>query len=123
MARARRKSTVLETFRQWLAGLKSIKPDPDLGPTLTVSAFEAKGNAFNTRLNGYNQKVAELDDEQNMVDSNEAELQDWNRRVLSAVEAQYGPDSSEYEAVGGTRKSERKRPVRKAPGGGTTPRA
>ncbi len=122
MARAKRKSTVLETFRQRLAGLKSIKPDPNLGPTITVPAFEAKGNGFNTRLSGYNQKVAELDEEQIAVDNEEAELQDWNRRVLSAVEAEYGPDSPEYEAVGGTRKSERKRPVRKAGGGGTTPR-
>ena len=42
-----------------------------------------------------------------------------NKRVLSAVEAHFGPDSSEYEAVGGTRLSERKRPTPKAPGGGT----
>jgi hypothetical protein len=123
MARLRRTSPVLETFRQRLAGLKSINPAPDFGPGLTVPAYETKGNGFNTRLNGYNQQVAELDDEQNTVDSEEDELKDLNRRMLSAVEAQYGPDSSEYEAVGGTRTSERKRPRPQKPSGGTTPPA
>jgi hypothetical protein len=121
MARLRRTSPALETFQHRLAGLKSINPAPDFGSSLTMAAYEAKGVGFRTRLNGYNQKIAELDDEQNGVDSDEDELQDFNRRMLSAVEGQYGPDSSEYEAVGGTRKSERKRPTRK--GGGATPPA
>jgi len=58
-----------------------------------------------------------------MTNAEESELNDWNRRVLSAVEAQFGPDSSEYEMVGGTRKSERKKPSKKAPVGGSTPKA
>ncbi len=110
-----------ETFRQRLAGLKSINPRPDFGPTLTVPAYEANGNGLNTRLNGYNQKVAEIDDEQNLVDTDESVLDDWNGRILSAVKAQYGPDSGEYEVIGGTRRNERKRPSRK--GGGSTPLA
>jgi len=48
-------------------------------------------------------------------------LRDLNRRILSAVEAQYGPDSSEYEQVGGTRQSERKQSTRKPAGGGAPP--
>jgi hypothetical protein len=31
-----------------------------------------------------------------------------------AIKVQFGPDSSEYEMAGGTRASDRKRPVRKA---------
>ena len=121
MARLRRTSSVLETARQRLAGLKSISPAPNFGPGLTVEGYEAKANSVDTRLNGYNQKVAALDDEQNALDGEEAELQDLNRRALSAVEAQFGPDSSEYEMVGGTRTSERKRPTRKGPGGTPPP--
>ena len=55
-----------------------------------------------------------------MTNAEESELNDWNRRVLSAVEAQFGPDSSEYEMVGGTRKSERKKPTKQS-GGGSKP--
>jgi hypothetical protein len=36
-------------------------------------------------------------------------------RMLSAVEAQYGSDSSEYEQAGGTRQSERRRSSKKGP--------
>jgi hypothetical protein len=36
-------------------------------------------------------------------------------RGRSGVKGYFGPDSSEYEEVGGTRASERKKPVRKTP--------
>ena len=121
MARARRTSSILETARQRLNGLKSITPTPDLGPNLTVPSFEADVTAFTNKLDGYNQKLAELDDAQNDLEAAEVGIRDKNRRVLSAVEAQFGPDSSEYEQVGGTRQSERKRPQRKAATGGTPP--
>ena|SRR5947207_856353 len=118
MARPRRTSQVLETARRRLAGLKSISPAPDFGTALSIAAFQTQTNSFGTRLDTYNQHVASLDDEQNQIDADENTLRDLNTRMLSAVEAAYGPDSSEYEAVGGTRTSERKRPVR---GGTPTP--
>ena len=116
MARRRRTSDVLETARQRLAGLKSINPAPDFGTALTLVAYETKASAFNTSLDTYNQHLAALDDEQNTIDAEEQDLRDWNRRLLSATEAHYGPDSSQYEVAGGTRKSERKKSTPKAPG-------
>jgi len=40
----------------------------------------------------------------------------WDKvkRVRASVKGLYGDDSSEYDMVGGTRKSERKTPTRKA---------
>ena len=67
--------------------------------------------------------AAQMDDSSNRFDAQNDLLSDWNRRVLSAVEAQYGPDSSEYEMVGGTRKSERRKPSKKGPVGGSLPKA
>ena len=121
MARARRKSTILEVARQRLNGLKSIKPTPNLGPNFTPEIYDAKATAFTNRLDGYNRMLAALDDEQNGIDADESELREMNRRALSAVEAQYGPDSSEYELVGGTRQSERKRGPKKAKPSGKGP--
>lgn len=123
MARARRTSAILETARQRLNGLKSITPKPNLGPNLTPDNFDEAVTAFTGRLDTYNQHVADLDQEQNELEAAESTLRELNRRVLSAVEAQYGPDSSEYEKVGGTRQSERKRGASKTPpsDGGTTP--
>ena len=120
MSRKRRTSSVAETSRQRLAGLKSIDPEPDFGGDLTVAAFTAKINGFTTRLGTYNEHVAALDDEQNAVDAEEEELRDWNSRWLSAIEAKHGRDSSEYELVGGTRTSDRKKP--KKGGGGKPPK-
>lgn len=113
MARAIRTSAILETARQKLNGLKSITPAPNLGANLTPTSFETSVTSFTTQLNTYNEHVAALDDEQNQLESAEVTLRDLNRRILSAVGAQYGPDGSEYEQVGGPRQSERKRPTRK----------
>jgi hypothetical protein len=57
--------------------------------------------------------LAEIDQKQKDMEREEDELNQMNRRFLAAGEAQFGPDSSEYEMLGGTRKSERKRPTRK----------
>lgn len=45
----------------------------------------------------------------NDLEAGEARAADKSRRIFAATEATYGPDSSEYEMVGGTRLSERKK--------------
>ena len=40
-------------------------------------------------------------------------LSGYNTRALSAIRGIFGPDSTEYDQAGGTRTSERKKPVRK----------
>jgi uncharacterized membrane protein YgcG len=116
MARLKRTSNVVEVARQRLAGLKGITTAPTFGPSLTVATYEAKIDSVSGLLNTYNQKLAEIDQLQNDLQAAEAELNELNRRFLSAGEAQYGPDSSEYEMLGGTRKSERKKSTKKSGG-------
>jgi len=116
MARQKRTSAVLDTARIRLSGLKGIDPTGSFGPNLTAEIYEAKIKSVSDRLDAYNQKIAELDQDQNDLRKEEAELSDLNRRFLSAGEAHYGPDSNEYEMLGGTRKSERKKPTKKKPG-------
>ena len=121
MARKRRTSAVLETTRQRLAGLKQINPAPDFGGNLNAAGGQALSADCAGELDSYNQNVAALDEQQNVVDTKENTANDWNKRVLAAVGAKYGTDSSEYEMVGGTRLSERKRTSRKGPGAGIAP--
>jgi hypothetical protein len=116
MARAKRKSAVVETARRRLAGFNSIDPEPNFGLLLTKAILKGKVDALEARLTRYNQMLSEADTELNGIEADEDELADYNRRYLSASEAQYGPDSSEYEAMGGTRKSDRKK---RTPKGGT----
>jgi hypothetical protein len=122
MARAKRKSAVLETARRRLVGLNSLSSEPNFGPLLTKAILKQKADALETRLDGYNQMLSEADTELNGIEADEDQLNDLNRRFLSAGEAQFGPDSSEYEALGGTRKSDRKKRTPKGSGdGGGTP--
>ena len=49
----------------------------------------------------------------NEANAQASELADINTRALSGYRAVFGPDSSQYEQAGGTRRSERKRPSKK----------
>lgn len=113
MARAKRKSTVLEAARQRLAGLKSITPPPDFGTNLKLDDYQRQLNELSGKLDSYNEMNASLDGVLNEIKQAEANMRSMNTRMLAATEAHYGPDSSEYEQVGGTRTSERKRPAKK----------
>lgn len=121
MARAKRKSASLETARRRLAGLNSINPEPNFGPLLTKAILKQKADALENRLSTYNQMLSAADMELNGIEADEVEINDLNRRFLSAGEAQYGPDSSEYEALGGTRTSDRKKRTPKGGGTGGAP--
>jgi hypothetical protein len=121
MARRKRTSTIVETARHRLAGYKTLKPSPDFGGDLTVAAFEADIQACSDELDGYNQDVVALDERQIKLDNREKVLRDKNRRILAAAEAKFGSNSAEHEALGGTRESERKRPVRRSAGKSRSP--
>jgi len=115
MARLKRGSTVLETARERLAGLKSITPRPNFGPTLELDQYEQEIDDLSVTLDKYNATLTLLDTLQNDLGPKEANLREKNKRMLAATGALYGPNSNEYEMVGGTRSSERKRPTKKKP--------
>jgi hypothetical protein len=115
MARLKRSSTVLETARQRLSGLKSITPKPNFGPTLDLDQYEQEINAYSANLDKYNDTLTFLDTLANDLEAAEEQLRDKNKRMLAAAGALYGPDSNEYEAAGGTRASERKPRTRNKP--------
>lgn len=119
MARRKKTSPILETARLRLAGLKKIDPNLDLGPGLKPSDYEADITGFSDLENEYNGVLAAVDEVQARYAAKELFVRDKNRRILSAIEARFGPDSPEYEMVGGTRTSERKRPGRKTGSGGS----
>jgi hypothetical protein len=106
--RIRRNSPTLETAQNRLAGLKKITPAPDFGAALSVATYEAEVDGYRLAQEAYNTELAVFDDRQNRLNAREQVLGDLSQRILAAVKAQYGPDSSEFEMVGGTRRSERK---------------
>lgn len=77
--------------------------------------------AGSSELDSYNQNMAALDKQQIFVDTEEDAAVDCAKLVLSAGAARFGTNSPEYEALGGTRQSERKQRARKGSGGGKPP--
>lgn len=118
MARAKRKSMILDTARQRLSGIKAITPPVNFGPNLLVSDYEQAVNDLSGKIDRYNGTLATLDNLSNEIDADENDLRDRSARMLAATRAHYGPNSSEYEQAGGTRRSERKRSSKKSPGEG-----
>lgn len=92
--------------------LKEIDTELAFGD-LTQTVFTA--DLINAR--GAQQQIdalnAQLTDLQNQSDALSAKVWDNVKRARASVKGFYGDDSSQYEMVGGTRASDRKKPARK----------
>ena len=106
MARRKRRSPVIAKAHIRAVSLRSISTELVLTSELTLADFEAHVNLTQDKLNEYNLKLAELDGLLNELEAEEKRLNEHTQRMLAAVAAVYGKDSSEYEQAGGTRRSE-----------------
>lgn len=113
MARLKKVFTHYELANTRLSALKSIDPSLDLGGGLTAANYESKVLNLRDKLSTYNTTLSLLDQLYNELNTLELDLKDVSERMLLGVAAKYGKNSNEYEMAGGTKKSERKRPVRK----------
>jgi predicted nucleic acid-binding Zn-ribbon protein len=115
MARQKKLSPFLESAQQRLNALATIDPALDLGNGLTLASYRAEVTAAQSKQDAYNALLTQVDQAYNEFQDAEKSIRDLSERMLAGVASKYGKDSSEYEMAGGTRKSERKRPVRKTP--------
>jgi hypothetical protein len=113
MAFRKRMSPALDKANDRSAALKGITTPLEMGGGLSLSNYEAKISAVKAKLDAYNTLLSQADRISDELDGLEKELTDLNERMLTGVATQFGKDSPEYEAAGGTRKSERKKPTRK----------
>ena len=113
MARLKKVFTHYEAANTRLSALKSIDPTLDLGSNLTVPNYETKVLNLRDKLSTYNTTLSLLDQLYNELNTLELDLKDISERMLLGVGSKFGKNSNEYEMAGGTKKSERKKPVRK----------
>jgi hypothetical protein len=113
MGRRKRNSRIIEQANERLNGLKTIDPALDLGNGLSVTVLEQAIGALRSKLDGYNQKLSELDEDLLVIETDENKLEDMNGRFLAGVGARFGRNSIEYEKAGGVRSDDRKRPASK----------
>ncbi len=104
----------LDVAKARLAAIKSISPTLDLGGGITVVNYQAIIEELTNKLAEYNTTLSKVDDLYNSSIDILNKLRDISERMLAGVAAKYGKKSSEYEMAGGTRKTEKKKPTKKA---------
>ena len=103
---------ILEQAQSVLNAWRQIDETMTVG-TLAVGTLAADITQAAETASQLDALETQLTDLRNQRDTLYTELWDKVKRVRSGVKADYGDDSSQYEMVGGTRRSERKSPARK----------
>ena len=103
---------ILAQATEILAACKQIDPEMRAGSLTQDSLAEALTEARHSQS-----QIATLEkqlaDVRNKRDQRLTQMWDAVKRVRATVKGAYGDDSSEYDLVGGTRLSERRRPARR----------
>ena len=118
--REKTKSPVVEKAESRLNGMQVVDGKQETAVNygnskvpLTVSEMTAQIALVESKRNDYNKALKAADEISNGIDAEENKLNEMCTKVLSAAVSQFGEDTDEYEQLGGTRKSDRKKPVRK----------
>jgi hypothetical protein len=113
MAQRKRESVSVNRATERANNLASINSKLDLGNGLTLEAYTAKRDAVKAENDTYNTMKSAIDGQLDKVEAMEKDLDTMSVNMLAGVRIKHGEDSAEYEMAGGTRKSDRKKPVRK----------
>jgi hypothetical protein len=114
MSRKKRYSSrTLDKAQTRLAAVKSIAPSLDLGNGFSVQTYATLLEEARSRLEQYNTALSRVDIAYDDMSQSEKALAEWSEQMLIAVAYRYGKNSNEYKMAGGTRRSDRKRPLRK----------
>ncbi len=98
---------VLNKLRTAISNWKSIDPTLKIGK-LTAAELEATLKSGEALRQEFSSLETQLTDLRNKRDEVYSAAWEYVTRLRSGIKAIYGDDSSEYEMVGGTRRSERK---------------
>ena len=82
----------------------------DLGNGLSAETYKTAIDALEAKVLRVNNVSAETQTERAELREMEREMNDLNDRYFKGTAAKFGTSSSEYLAVGGTRKKDRRRP-------------
>jgi hypothetical protein len=104
---------VLEQATDTLAACKQIDPELRAGSLTQAVLSEdvAEAQSVQQQITVLEMQLTGLRDQR---DGRLNRIWESVKRMRSTVKGTYGDDSTEYDLVGGTRRSERKRPIRKA---------
>ena len=114
MSRRRYPTDVLSQALAVLDAWKNIDPELKIGELAqeNLDANLTKAQSIQSQLNELEARFTDL---RNQRDELYTGIWDQVKRVRNGIKGVYGDDSSQYEMIGGTRRSERKPPKRKKP--------
>ena len=98
--------------------MKGIDPSFQVGGA-SLAELEKAVNLALANQDKITTLKSQMTDLRNQNGALTADVWDLLKRLRAGVKAAYGDDSSQYEMMGGTRLSERKKAVKKAPSAGT----
>lgn len=113
MARLKKTTSHYDVAVTRLSAIKSIDPKLDLGNGINLEVYEKRINELREKVNEYNTLLSQIDAHSNEIKQADKELRDYSERLLLGIASKYGKDSNEYEQAGGTKKSDRKKPIKK----------
>ncbi|CAN5357191.1 hypothetical protein BH10ACI1_BH10ACI1_25340 [soil metagenome] len=99
----------VQKAQQRTDGMKSIEPALDLGNGVSVATMEAAITKVSNGISAYNTLLSQLDQMGNDIEADIKSMNELSSRALKGAEFVFGADSNEYEMLGGTRTSERKK--------------
>lgn len=117
----RKPAKAVEVARQRIEGVKLIdekkKKTINYGEdeSLTIVEYQAQYDLCEKLNSSYNQSLKESDALGNQLDEAEDKLKDMNSRILLGAKGKFTADADEIELLGGTKTSDRKKPVKKQP--------
>ena len=114
MSRRKRTSAILQRAELRASSMVSIEPELDLGNDLTLKTYREAINELREKQKQYDALLSNVDNLYNELLADERSLGEMSEHMLSGVKVKFGRDSAEYEMAGGVKRSERKRPQRKA---------
>lgn len=108
--------TTLQADIESLAALEAIEGYTPVNTIYSVTALKAAKQVMENRRTEETQAAAALDAARDAATDREWEFHNLITLAKTQVEAQFGPDSDELQAVGRKKKSEYARPTRRGSG-------
>jgi hypothetical protein len=109
----------LQQAKNAIQVMKSIDPSFQVGGA-SLAGLEKAVNLALANQDQITTLKSQMTDLRNQNDALTADAWDLLKRLRAGVKAAYGDNSSQYEMMGGTRLSERKKAVKKTPDAGTS---
>ncbi len=105
MPRHSRQSEALKKGEARVKAMETNNIELDLGNGISREAYAAKVQDLRTKLDAYNELLAQITQSQEELTQAESDLNDFSENILMSVAVIYGKQSKQYTNMGGARKT------------------